>query len=149
MAIEYGLVLAGGTPIGLLAERAFPEPEERPVGTPPLLAADLYDRYGFDVTVRAGRNGYVEIETDDGLREWEPDPYQELTFRMEKNVDSLRGVINMVSAVRRVLDTGSEDAALTLNGDTLLLTRFDGTLVKYGREKWWTSYEAANDVLPG
>jgi hypothetical protein len=149
MAIEYGLVLSGDSPIGWLAGRAFPDPDERPVGTPPLLTADLYDRYGFDVTILAGRNGYVEIETEAGVREWEPDPYSELTFRMEKNVDSVRSVINMITVVRRVLDTGPEDAALTLNGDTLLLTRFGGTLTKHGSEGWWTSYADADHVLPG
>lgn len=44
---------------------------------------------------------------------------------------------------------GPEDAAFVFNGDVLLLTRFDGVLVKQRREKWWDHYETANQLIPG
>jgi hypothetical protein len=147
MSIEYRLILAGDAPVGWVAERAFPDPDERPVGTPPLLAADLYDRYGFDITVRAGRNGYVEIPSADGIREWEPESYIALTFRMEKSDAASRAVTSMITVVRRVLGSGPEDAVLTLNVDSLLLTRFDGVLVKNDGDGWWASYPAADDLI--
>ncbi|MEV6298949.1 SitI3 family protein [Actinoplanes sp. NPDC051861] len=58
-------------------------------------------------------------------------------------------VASMIDVVRRVLDSGPEDAALTQNGDVLLLTRFDGVLVKHRREEWWNHYPTANTALPG
>jgi hypothetical protein len=148
MAIEYRLTLAGSTPVEHVAERALPDPAERPTGTA-RLSADLYERYGFDVTIRAGQNGYYDAESDNGTWEWEPDSYVAVTFRMEKNTDSARAVLNMLTVVRRLLDTGNEDAALVFNGDVLLFTRFKDGLVKHRRDGWWTSYEGANDRLPG
>jgi hypothetical protein len=59
MAIEYRLLLDGNTGVEQVAD-----PDERPTGTPPLLHADLYDRYGFEVTVRASRDGYYDAESD-------------------------------------------------------------------------------------
>jgi hypothetical protein len=147
MATEYRLTLAGSTPVGYVAERAMPTPAERPTGTPPLLAADLYDRHGFELTILAGRNGYLDAESDSGVWEWEPASYVDVTFRMEQNAESDRAVGNMLLVLRRLLDTGSEDAALVLNGNWLLLTRFDGVLVKH-RESWWGSYPAADDLIP-
>jgi len=155
MAIEYRLTLAGNTPIEQVAQRALPdpaerpEPVERPTGAPPLLDADLYDRYGFDLTIRAGRNGYYEVESDDGSWEWEPEDYVDVTFRMGKEFDLNQAVINMLTIIRRILDTGSEDAALILNGDVLLFTRFDGILVKHDRQAWWDHYSTTHDIIPG
>jgi hypothetical protein len=51
----------------------------------------------------------------------------------------------MLVAVRRMLLTGREDAALVLNGNWLLLNRVDGVLVKHRRDTWWQTYAAAND----
>jgi hypothetical protein len=147
MATEYRLTLAGSTPLVEVAERALPEPDERPVGTPQLLSADLHDRYGFEVILRAGRNGYLDAESDSGLWVWEPDEYVSVRFRMEKNADSDRATVNMLLAVRRILLTGPEDAALVLDGNYLLLNRVGGVLVKHRRETWWQSYAAANDLF--
>jgi hypothetical protein len=147
MATEYRLTLAGSTPVEV-AERALPDPVERPTGTPRLLAADLYDRYGFGLTVLGGQQGYLDAETDHGLWEWEPATYVDLTFRMEKNADSDRAVVAMLPVLRRVLQTGPEDAALVLNGNWLLLTRIDGVLVKH-RASWWESHPAAADLIQG
>ncbi len=149
MSTEYRLVVNGDTPVEQIAERAFPDPVECPTGTPPLLAADLYERRGFDVTVRAGHDGYLETESDNGVWEWEPRSYVAVTFRVEKNADPGRAIVNMLTVVGRLLDTGQEDAALILNGDYLLLTRFGGVLVKHRRAAWWENYADVNDVIRG
>jgi hypothetical protein len=146
MATEYQLTLAGSTPAEVAA-RALPEPD-RPTGTPQLLAADLYERYGFELTIISGRNGYFDAESDNGMWEWEPAAYVVVTFRMEKSAESDRAVGAMLLIVRRVLHTGPEDAALVLNGNWLLLTRLEGVLVKH-RESWWKSYPAADDLIQG
>jgi hypothetical protein len=77
---------------------------------------------------------------------WTPATYVAVTFRMEKDPDSDRAVLSMLAVVRRLLDTGSEDAALILNGNWLLLTRFGDGLVKH-RATWWTTYSGADDQL--
>jgi len=147
MATQYRLILAGGASLEQVAERALPDPDDRPTGTPRLLAADLYDRYGFEATVRAGENGYYDAESDNGMWEWEPATYVAVTFRMEKNADSDRALVAMLLAVRRVLLSGPEDAALVLNGNWLLLTRRDGVVVKHRRDNWWNSCAATNDLI--
>jgi hypothetical protein len=149
MATEYRLTLAGSTPAEQVAERALPVPDERPTGTPRLLAADLYDRYGFEVTVRTGENGYFDAESDSGMWEWEPPTYVAVTFRMGQDADPDRAPADMLQIVRRVLQTGPEDAALVLNGNWLLLTRHDGVLTKHRRDAWWKTYPAADDLIPG
>jgi len=70
-------------------------------------------------------------------------------FGLDKTAEREWAVANMLTIVRRVLATGAEDAALVLNGDLLLLTRLDGALVKYNRERWWSSYPAAQQLVPG
>lgn len=147
MALEYRLTLAGSTPVEQVAQRALPDPGERPTGTPPVLSAELWDQYGFSVTVRAGKNGYFAVESDNGMWEWEPHTYVSLGFRMDKFDDFDREISNMLTIVRRVLETGSEDAILVVNSDYLLLTRLDGELVKHRHEGWWTSYSAADSII--
>jgi hypothetical protein len=149
VAIEYALTLAGETPVDQVASRALPEPAERPTGAPPLLAADLYERYGFVVTVLAGRDGYVDVLADRDRWEWEPESYVSVDFRMGNEAEPEWAIVNMLRCVRRVLDTGTEDAALALNGDVLLLTRLDGVLAKHHRGSWWAAYPGADAVLPG
>jgi hypothetical protein len=148
MAVEYALTLAGEAPIDQVAWRALPEPSERPIGTPPLLAADLGERYGFGVTVLAGRDGYVDVAADRGQWVWEPESYVSVDFRIDKAAEHEWAVVNMLSCVHRLLGTGSEDAVLALNGDVLLLSRLGGALVKHHRDGWWSSYPAANAVFP-
>jgi hypothetical protein len=148
MALEYELTLAPATSVEEIARRALPDPAERPTGTPPLLSAGLVERYGFGVTVLAGLEGYVEAATETGRWEWEPAAYVSLTFRMDKFADPSWEVTNMLTIVRRVLDSGTEDAALVLNGNELLLTRFDGESAKHGRHDWWQTYAGANDLIP-
>jgi hypothetical protein len=149
MSLDYRLTLAGSTPIEQLAERALPDPAERPTGIPPILSADLYDRYGFGVTARSGPNGYVDALTDEGMWEWEPDPYVAVSFHIDKLGEMETLAVNMLLIVRQVLTTGPEDAAFVFNGDLLLLARFGGVLVKHNREKWWASYPGADQLFPG
>lgn len=149
MATEYRLTLAGDPPVVEVAERALPEPDDRPAGTPQLLSVDLYEHYGFEVVFRAGRNGYLDAESDTGLWVWEPETFVSVRYRMEKNADSDRATVNMLLGVRRILHTGPEDAALVLDGNYLLLTRVGGHLVKHRRDTWWQHYAAGNDLIPG
>jgi hypothetical protein len=140
MALEYELTLAGSPPVAQVAERALPDVADRPTGTARLLTRDLYERYGFHVSVSAGADGYVSAESDDGLWEWEPATYVSVTFNLNKVADRKPAVENMLTVVRRVLDSGTEDAALVLNGDVLLLTRLDGVLREHHRDTWWAHY---------
>ena len=149
MAIEYDLTVAGSTPINQMAERALPDLAERPTGMPPLLSRDLDDQYGFGVTVLGGTKGYIDALSDGGSWTWEPADYTSVGFRLDKSADRKWAVINMLTVVRRVLNTGGEDAAFVLNGDVLLFTRFGGELVKHNRDKWWTNYREADDLIPG
>jgi hypothetical protein len=50
-----------------------------------------------------------------------------------------KGIPNMMAAVARVLAGRPEDAALTQNGNWLLLTRVGGTVRKH-RPTWWNHY---------
>jgi len=147
MALEYRLTLAGDIPANVLAERALPDPDERPIGVPPILSASLFDRYGFLVTVRSGQNGYVEADYEDGTLEWEPKQYAAVGFRLDKFADRETLITNMVTIVRRVMVTGSEDAAFTFNGGDLIFARFDGQLVKHNREAWWSYHPAADQLI--
>lgn len=149
MALEYRLTLAGDTPVGEVAERAFPEPSERPIGIAPQLTADHKQAYGFDVTVQAGRDGYLDLETDDGSWEWEPASYVRVAFRLDKFADARWAVTNVLTVVRRVLDTGPEDATFDFNGDLLLFARRDGELTKHRRETWWERYSSGSQLIPG
>lgn len=132
-----------------VAERAMPEPSEGPTGTAPLLSADLRERLGFELTLRAGRSRYVSARGDDDWWEWEPSPYVSLTFHMDRSEHVQWQVLNMLPIVDRVLGAGIEDAALVLNGDVLLLTRLNGGLTKQHRVDWWENYPGANDVIRG
>jgi hypothetical protein len=151
MAIEYRLTMAGDIPVEQLAECAVPDLAERPAPTeaPHLLTVDLYDRCGFALIVRSGSNGYYEAEDDDGSSwEWEPDTYVNATFRMAKEEHIDKGIPNMLMVVARLLAGRTEDSALILNGDVLLLTRIDGVIRKHRRALWWDHY-GINDVIPG
>ena len=81
--------------------------------------------------------------------EWEPDGHVLLSFEMEKTGEPERAVTNMLSVVRRVLDTGPEDAVFNVNGDYLLFSRFGGVLVKHRKDTWWTSNPSADELIAG
>ena len=146
MAIEYRLILAGDETVERVAERAFPDPADRPAGPAgpaAVLVAFLYERYGFEVRVRAGRDGYFEAESDGGDWLWEPAAFVAVTFRLEKDGEPGRAVRAMLAVVGRVVDSGSEDMAFLFNGDWLLLDRRDGNLVRHRRDAWWHCYTDA------
>lgn len=149
MAIEYSLTLAGTTPVEQIAERALPESDERPrqfdPANPSLLSINLDQQYGFAVTVLAGRNAYIAVDSDHGMWEWEPQDYVMVSFRFSTDADTQRAVFNMLRVIRRLLETGPEDAALVLNGDVLLLRRVQGALIKH-RESWWDNYNVDNTI---
>src|ERR1700754_2601832 len=134
MAIEYRLTLAGATPVERVAERGFPEQQDRPVGTAPLLTVDLLDRYGFGVDILAGEQAFLDAESDSGSWAWNPAPYVAVLFQLDDDGDRPAAVVNMLRVVRRLLDSGGEDAALDLNGNVLLLLRTGGALVKHNRD---------------
>ncbi len=148
MSIEYRLTLAGETPVQEIVARALPEADVQADVAQPYVA-DVRDRYGFTVTVRAGRNGYHDAESDAGPWEWEPESYVNVTFRLDKTADPEQYVRGVVGLVARVLRAGAEDAALILNGDRLLLTRFGGVLAKHHRDLWWDHYGFPHEVVRG
>lgn len=149
MAIDYDLTLAGAPSVEQLAARALPDRDERPTGVAPFLTVDLDEKYGFDVTVTTGSDAYINVEADAGVWTWEPRTFALVSFGVDKFAEEDRVVTNMITVVRRVLDSGPEDAVLVLNSDVLLLARLDGKLVKHNREQWWDHYEAANHLIPG
>ena len=149
MAIEYRLTLAGNIPLEQVAALAAPEGVEESTlpGYPRLLSADLKHTSGYTISVYGGSNGYFDAEDDDGSQwEWEPDTYVNLVFHMPKDDPSGRATPDMVAAVARVLAGRSEDAALVLNGNWLLLTRTAGTLTTH-QPSWWDNY-GVRDLLP-
>jgi hypothetical protein len=150
MSLSYRLTLAGDSTAAEIAERAFPDPDEQPSGSGTTLSADLYDTYGFGVTVRTGRNGYVDAGADEiGQWEWKPDPYVALSFDIDDDIDRKQLAANLVTVVKRVLATGPEDAAFVVNGDYLLVARFGGQVVKHNHDRWWTYYPEADQVISG
>ena len=148
MSLDYRLTLADGAPVEQVAARGWPDLDERPTGTVPLLSANLAGRYGFNVSIRAGQHGYVDAMSDDGQWEWEPGDYVNVAFHVDKSADFGILVINMLTVVRRLLTSGQEDAALVLNGDILILARFNGEVAKHNRETWWAFYPAADQLIP-
>ena len=149
MALEYELTLGGSTPAEQVLLRALPDPSERLSGPEFPLSVSLKDRYGFSVSVWTGRDRYIAVESDDGLWEWEPADCTILTLTMDKFAEPGWKVINMLTVVRRVLETGPEDAVLVLNSDNLLLARFGGIVTKHRRDAWWSHYAGADAIIGG
>jgi len=139
MATEYRLTLAGDIPLDVLAGLVAPEKfEESAVdGGHRVLSADLSERCGYTVSIYAGSHGYFEAEDGDGSTwEWEPERYVTIGFRLGKGESSDRATREMLATVARVLGERPEDAALILDADWLLLTRFSGTLRRHA-PSWW------------
>ncbi|MEV0944021.1 SitI3 family protein [Micromonospora wenchangensis] len=148
MAIEYRLTLAGDIPLEHVAELVAPEgvQESALPGYPRLLSADLRDRRGYTLSIYGGSNGYFDAEDDDGSQwEWEPATFVNIVFHLPKDAMSRTATPHMVTAVTHLLADRPEDAALTLDGNWLLLTRKAGTLHKH-RPSWWNNY-GLDDVL--
>lgn len=149
IGIGYRLTLAGDIQLGALAEIAEPGVTATPLSTNnDLLSANLYRRRGYLLYVSAGTNGYYDAEDDgDTCWEWKPPEYVNISFDMAKNDATDQDVPNMVSTVARVLTGTTEDAALVLNGDWLLLTRLDGKLRVHHRSQWWI-HHGVEDLIP-
>lgn len=149
MGIDYHLTLGGDVSLQRVAELVGPQViadrRESP-DDPPRYSADLTEQAGYAVSVYGGRHGYYDAEDDDGSQwEWQPDVYVNVSFRMSKNDESEAGTPSMVAAVGRVLAGVTQDAALILNGNWLLLTRVGGRLRKH-RPAWWNNYDV-HDVV--
>ncbi|BCJ67409.1 SitI3 family protein [Polymorphospora rubra] len=139
MAIEYVLTLAGDPSADLVAELAVGGAAEfRAVAVHPgLVSANLNDQFGYTVSVVGGRNGYYEATADGATRwQWEPNCYIDVSFDMRKEILTEVGVPNMLRSVARVLAGTTEDAALVLNSNRLLLTRVGGVLRKHNAGEW-------------
>ncbi|MEV0395202.1 SitI3 family protein [Polymorphospora rubra] len=139
MAIEYVLTLAGESSTELVAELAVGGAAEcRSVeGLPGLVSANLNDRFGYTVSVVGGQDGYYEATADGATRwQWEPDRFVDVSFHMRKEILTEVGVPNMLRSVARVLADTTEDAALVLNSNRLLLTRVGGVLRKHNAGEW-------------
>jgi hypothetical protein len=114
-------------------------------GQPAELGADLGRCARLDAF---GLGGIFQATLGGSTWEWEPDSYVNVTFSMGKDDQVDKGTPNMLTIVARVLDCRSEDAALILNGNVLLLTRVNGVLHKHNRATWWNHYDFANQILP-
>lgn len=138
MAVEYRLTLAGDIPLEQLAELAAPGAVETSTASGGrMLSGDLNDEHGYVVDITGGRRGYCSAEDDGGaLWEWEPEPYVDVSFYMRKDTLVDRGKPQMLATVARILAGTAEDAALTLNGDVLMLTRVAGSLRKHHAGGW-------------
>lgn len=150
MAVEYRLIIAGEHPVTEVATRAYPEAGDRFQPYRQGLELDLRADLGLAVNVWPGQDGYFDAETDDGVHwEWQPASYVDITCRMAKDPELLDvGTHTMLDIVARVLATGSEDAALTLDGNYLLLSRVKGVTTKH-RRSWWDHYGWPNQIIPG
>ncbi|RAO14985.1 SitI3 family protein [Micromonospora zamorensis] len=139
MAVEYRLTLAGDIPLEQVAELAAPGAVETSTASGGrMLSADLNDDCGYVVDITGGRHGYCSAEDDDGaLWEWEPETYVDVSFYMRKDTLVDKGKPHMLATVARILTGRAEDAALTLNGDVLMLTRIAGTIQKHNTDGWY------------
>ncbi|MCM0676649.1 SitI3 family protein [Micromonospora phytophila] len=147
MAVEFRLTLAGDIPLGQVAELAAPgATETRTTSGNRMLSAALNEERGYVVDVTSGIHGYYDAEDDDGsLWVWEPETYVDVDFYMRKDVLADRGIPHMLATVANVLDGRTEDAALVLNGNWLLLTRVGGKRRKH-RPTWWSHHEVDRDL---
>ncbi|GIF35922.1 SitI3 family protein [Actinoplanes xinjiangensis] len=149
MSLDYTLTLASGATAAQIAARMPPEQPEWTPGTGSVLTADLYQTLGIDISLWADRHGYVDAMSDEGLFEWEPDPLVTVIFNLDGPIDREQAAANMIKIVHGLLESGPEDATLVINGDLLLVARFDGKIAKHNRERWWSAYPAADRVIPG
>ncbi|MEU8408028.1 SitI3 family protein [Micromonospora sp. NPDC048842] len=139
MAVEYRLTLAGDIPLEQVAELAAPGAVETSTASGGrMLSADLNDEHGYVVDITGGRHGYYSAEDDGGaLWQWEPEAYVDVSFYMRKDTLVDKGKPHMLATVARILTGRAEDAALTLNGDVLMLTRVAGTIQKHNTDGWY------------
>ncbi|MEO3747983.1 SitI3 family protein [Plantactinospora sp. B5E13] len=148
MSIDYRLTLSGDIPLDEVAALAAPEAVETSTSRGErMLTAALYDERGYVVDITSGSSGYYDAEDDGALWVWEPDSYVDVDFHMRKDSLMDLGVPNMLAAVARVLNGRTEDAALVLNGNWLLLSRVNGSIHKSKAGEGYD--ERYGKVLPG
>jgi hypothetical protein len=144
MALEYTLILSDAAAPQELLPRAFPEAAERPSFevSHGVWLADLKERLGFLLNLRQGTRGYFEADAGgEALWTWEPERYLHVGFRLDKEFPRGQAQRNLLAIVARLLATGAEDAALIFNGDTLLLRREAGRLVRCPAQGFWDSLD--------
>jgi hypothetical protein len=149
MATEYRLTLSGETSKEDVAARAVADVSERPTPTASgqVLTTNLYQSRGLELDVTSGRGTYLEADSDTGNWHWEPGVCVSVTVRLDDERWE-EGQRNMLEIVSSLLASGSEDAALILDGNFLLLTRFASVIVKHRRSMWWDQYRYANEIVP-
>lgn len=144
MALHCDLVIAAASDAARLLERAWSSTEWRaPVerldnGT---LVADLFASAGFLLSVSVSKRGYVSVDADGSVWEWEIAQHVRIDFRFDKEFDMGASRAAMLKLVARVLATGSEDVALTLNSDVLLLCRQNRRLERFEAGGFWDTVD--------
>lgn len=148
MSISYRLTLAGDVALERIAGLVAPNATEflAPGGNR-VLSANLEEEHGYVVSVTDGVNGYYEAADGDNMWQWEPHAYVDITFQMAKEALDEKSRTDMLTTVARILDNTTEDAALILNDDCLLLTRTAGRLHKHNTADWYDS--TYDKILPG
>jgi hypothetical protein len=149
MSVDYSLTLATDSTAAQVAARALPDQTGWTSDGNSALTVNLHQTLGIDLSVWRDRHGYVDAASDEGLFEWEPDPFVMVIFDLDGPISQEQATANMISIVRHVLHTGAEDATLVINGDLLLLARLAGKFVKHNREQWWRHYPLADQVISG
>jgi hypothetical protein len=141
MALESELVVAGQIEPTRLLERAG----QRGLAGAPVqrlgngtLIVDLMAQTGFLLSVHGAAHAYVEAASGGSVWVWEPSPCVRLGFRFDKEFDPSVSRAAMLHMVAQIVASGSEDLALTLNGDVLLLRRVQGRLERCQAGFWET-----------
>jgi hypothetical protein len=151
MSVSYTLTLAAELTVTELVQLGIAggiDPGALLISDSGLVHADLSDTRGLGLTIRSGRNGYVDAVDDSGQRwEWEAAVYAAMGFWPDA-VGTIDAVPNLVPIVARVLAVRGEDAALVFDGETLLLTRMAGRQVKHNRPLFWDAYPGVDTLLP-
>ncbi|WP_434740413.1 SitI3 family protein [Micromonospora sp. SH-82] len=139
MGVEYRLTLAGGLSLDEVAALVAPHAKETTTsGGDRLLSTPTEDEPGYGVSIIEDREGWHEAESDDGqLWRWEPGRCVDVTFYMDKFADREGARGHMLRTVATVLAHRTEDAALTLNGDWLMLTRVNGKVLLHNAADWY------------
>ncbi|MEV4753640.1 SitI3 family protein [Micromonospora sp. NPDC049559] len=147
MSIDYRLTLSGDVLLEELADLVAPGAAETLApGGNRVLSADLDNESGYVISLTSGMHGYYEAEADGAVWQWEPATYVDITFHMNKDTLSDKGRPHMLRTVAKILTNTTEDAALILNDNWLLLTRSKGKMRKHNTTDWYD--QTYDDILP-
>lgn len=137
MSLTYRLTLAGAPPLEDLAALIAPgATRTRTRSGNPRYTANFHDELGYTIDITAGHDGYYDAEDDDTHWVWEPTRYVDIDFDMNKTNRPETASRTMLAAVHQVLTHTTEDAALVLDGNWLLLTRTAGLLRAHNLPQW-------------